>query len=432
MKHPSLSAKITATLFLLALLLSLSACGEAPAEESTGGSVLPLPVAGQVQAADLLEAFTPQPVTVLESDERFALALLRLGSLLLKKTGEEKPNANLLVSPLSVMTALTMTANGAAGQTLSEMESVLGGDIRLDELNAYLAGWYQALSASEGLQLSFADAIWFKDEPGFVVKDSFLQTNADHFLAAIRKAPFDENTLRDINQWTDANTHHMIPSVLDPDDVMVLLNALSFEAKWADPFDENNIYRDAPFMAEDNSLRKADRMQATVRGYLEDDLCTGFRKDYEGGWSFIALKPRQWGSLKDFLECLNPERLQKLLSARQDVSVFIGLPKFSYDFGTDLAGALSQLGMPSAFSAADFSGITDSFPLAIGKVIHKTHIDLDSEGTKAAAVTAVTMRKNAVSVDPERKEVILDGPFVYLIVDPNNVPIFMGAVRDIP
>ena len=441
MKHHSALFKFLSLSCVFALLLSLAACGAAPAESdsaaapnATPAAGLPLPEGGKVQAADLLENFTPQPVETREADEAFSGALLRLGSLLLQKMREEKPGENLLISPLSVLTALTMTANGAAGETLTQMEQVLGGGLKREDLNAYLAGWYQKLAASEDLTLSFANAIWFKDDPELVVKDSFLQTNVDHFTAAIRRAPFNEETLRDINQWTDANTHHMIPKVLEtlsPDDVMVLLNALALEAKWVKPYEENEINPKAPFTAENGTLREVARMQQVLSHYLSDESCRGFRKEYVGGYSFVALLPDEGILLKDFIASLSAEKLSRLLASQESTAVYAGLPKFSYDFGTDLADALMALGMPLPFTAADFSGISESVPLSIGKVIHKTHIDVDSEGTRAAAVTAVTIRKNGMPFVPNQKEVVLDRPFVYLILDQNDIPLFMGAVSDI-
>ena len=441
MKHHSALFKFLSLSCVFALLLSLAACGAAPAESdsaaapnATPAAGLPLPEGGKVQAADLLENFTPQPVAVKDADEVFSGALLRLGSLLLQKMREEKPGENLLISPLSVLTALTMTANGAAGETLTQMEQVLGGGLKREDLNAYLAGWYQKLAASEDLTLSFANAIWFKDDPELVVKDSFLQTNVDHFTAAIRRAPFNQETLRDINQWTDANTHHMIPKVLEtlsPDDVMVLLNALALEAKWVKPYEENEINPKAPFTAENGTLREVARMQQVLSHYLSDESCRGFRKEYKGGYSFVALLPDEGILLKDFIASLSAEKLSRLLATQESTAVYAGLPKFSYDFGTDLADALMALGMPLPFTAADFSGISESVPLSIGKVIHKTHIDVDSEGTRAAAVTAVTIRKNGMPFVPNQKEVVLDRPFVYLILDQNDIPLFMGAVSDI-
>ena len=441
MKHHSVLFKCLSLSCIFTLLLCLAACGAAPAEtnspaapDTSPAAGLPLPEGGKVQAADLLENFTPQPVETREADEAFSGALLRLGSLLLQKMREEKPGENLLISPLSVLTALTMTANGAAGETLTQMEQVLGGGLKREDLNAYLAGWYQKLAASEDLTLSFANAIWFKDDPELVVKDSFLQTNVDHFTAAIRRAPFNQETLRDINQWTDANTHHMIPKVLEtlsPDDVMVLLNALALEAKWVKPYEENEINPKAPFTAENGTLREVARMQQVLSHYLSDESCRGFRKEYVGGYSFVALLPDEGILLKDFIASLNAEKLSRLLATQESTAVYAGLPKFSYDFGTDLADALMALGMPLPFTAADFSGISESVPLSIGKVIHKTHIDVDSEGTRAAAVTAVTIRKNGMPFVPNQKEVVLDRPFVYLILDQNDIPLFMGAVSDI-
>ena len=443
MKQHPIFIKALSLICVFALLLSLAACGaeEAGAESGNGSAPagtaeagLPIPPGGKVQAADLLENFTAQPVETKEADEAFSAALLRLGSLLLQKAREEKPGENLLLSPLSVLTALTMTANGATGQTLAEMEQVLGGDLKLADLNAYQAAWYQNLAASDDLTLRFANAIWFKEDPELIVKDSFLQTNVDHFSAAIRKAPFNQETLRDINQWADLNTNHMIPEILEklsPDDVMVLLNALCLEAKWATPFDENGINHAGSFTAENGTVRTLDQMRGSVQQYLSDKTCTGFRKDYTGGYSFVALLPNEDVSLPDFIASLSAEKLSGLFKGQENTSVSIGLPKFSYDYKTDLAEALIALGMPTAFAGADFSGISESVPLSIGKVIHKTHIDVDSEGTRAAAVTAVTIRKNAAPINPDQKEVVLDRPFVYLILDQNNIPLFIGAVTDI-
>ena len=339
MKHHSALFKFLSLSCVFALLLSLAACGAAPAESdsaaapnATPAAGLPLPEGGQVQAADLLENFTPQPVAVKDADEAFSGALLRLGSLLLQKMREEKPGENLLISPLSVLTALTMTANGAAGETLTQMEQVLGGGLKREDFNAYLAGWYQKLAASEDLTLSFANAIWFKDDPELVVKDSFLQTNVDHFTAAIRRAPFNQETLRDINQWTDANTHHMIPKVLEtlsPDDVMVLLNALALAAKWAKPYEENEINPKAPFTAENGTLREVARMQQVLSHYLSDESCRGFRKEYVGGYSFVALLPDEGILLKDFIASLSAEKLSRLLATQESTAVYAGLPKFS-------------------------------------------------------------------------------------------------------
>lgn len=423
------------------LMFFLAACGRAPGESApaskpgeTAGSSEPAFSGARVQAADLLESFSPQPVELKEPDEAFAENLLRLGSLLLQKAQEEKAGENLLISPLSLLTALSMTANGAGGQTLKEMEQLLGGDLSLEELNAYQGAWYQQLAGREDMILHFANAIWYKEEEGLIIKDSFLQSNVNYYDAAIRKGPFNQETLQEINQWADLHTNHMIPEILDnltPLDVMVLLNALCLEAKWLSPFEETSVNPAGQFAAADGKIRQVSMMGSLEPYYLADADTRGFSKEYEGGYSFVALLPEEGISIRDYIASLSGGKLMQLLSHKENTEVRIGLPKFSYDFNEDFSAALIELGMPSAFYNADFSGMTDSYPLVIDKVIHKTHIDVDSAGTRAAAVTAVVMRKNAVATISGQKEVILDRPFVYLILDQNQIPLFMGAVLDI-
>ena len=142
-----------------------------------------------------------------------------------------------LISPLSVLYALSMTANGADGETRKQMEEVLGMDIQ--GLNSFMKAYMEKLPAAEAYKMSIVNGIWFRDDPGFEVNRDFLQTNADYYNAEIRKAAFDEATRKEINDWVKTNTDGMIPDILDqihPAAVMYLVNALAFEAKWAQEY----------------------------------------------------------------------------------------------------------------------------------------------------------------------------------------------------
>ena len=429
--------RITAILLAAAMLLSLAACGSQTAQNQTETKTTEkqpaLPGPRKVQAADLLEDFKPQPVEEKKADEAFIRAGFDWAVRLFRQVyQDEKSQKTLLISPLSVMTALAMTANGAKGNSLKEMETALGGSLSLETLNAYLHSYLKNLPSSEKAEFSFANGIWFKDQADFVVEQDFLQKNVNYYEAAIRKAPFDDSTVQEINQWVAMHTKNMIPSLLSSlsdSDRMVLINALAFDAKWEQPFEVygSNL---APFTNLEGKETEADYLSGEVYSYLENESCTGFMKSYEGdGYRFVALLPKNEKGFDDFVAGLDGAALKSLLAGVSEELVRIRLPRFSYDYSASLSQTLSALGIRDAFNpaAADFTRISQT-PLAISDVIHKTHIDLDSEGTRAAAVTAVIVAATGILPQPP-KEVNLDRPFVYMIVDTaTNLPVFIGTV----
>lgn len=374
---------------------------------------------------------------------------------------------NVLVSPLSVLYALGMTANGADGETRAQMEEVLGASV--DDLNAYLHAYDQTLAANaaaaaapiadlddmdaaEGAEggtddaeggteggdaatgpLKLANALWIKN--GFDVRQPFLQTNADHYGAGAFRAPFDQGTAGDINAWVNEHTDGMIESVLDdipPEAVMYLVNALAFDATWVSPYDEGAV-EEGTFTAADGTQQKAQMMSSTEDLYLEDGEAAGFVKPYrEGSFAFVALLPPEGMSVQDYAATLTGERLQDILDDARPAAVQATMPKFESEFGTDLSTSLKALGMPDAFDpdVADFTRLSeDADALCIGSVLHKTHIAVDEQGTKAGAATVVGMSKMSAMGPDEEKTVCLDRPFVYLIVDQQaNLPVFIGTL----
>ena len=225
----------------------------------------------------------------------------------------------------------------------------------------------------------------------------------------------------------------MIKKIIDEigdDTVMYLINALIFEAEWASKYDETEV-NDAVFhgLGGDQTVSM---MYSDEFGYINDGSAEGFIKNYAGGkYSFAALLPNAGTDIYDYIGSLTGEKLIAALNGRQDESVSAGLPKFSYDYEIMLNDALKAMGMPLAFDpyGADFKKMSDS-QLFISKVIHKTFIEVGEQGTRAGAVTAVAMDcEGAIMIE---HSVILDRPFVYMIVDnATNLPIFIGAVTDI-
>jgi serpin B len=389
-----------------------------------------------VQATDLMRGIRPNQVAGEAPDDAFVTTQTDFALRLFQACSRQTAAQNTLVSPLSVMLALAMTANGAAGQTKTEMEAVLG--MPIEELNAYLHSYVNQLPNARNAKIAIANSIWYKDDPSLHVQKEFLQTNADYYDAAAYQGPFDDSTLQDINNWTKENTNGMIDKAIDSIDstaVMYLINALVFDARWQWPYlDGSKVLNNRTFTAYDGTEQKVTMMTQTEGIYLEDGLATGFIKHYEGGgYSFAALLPNEGVSIDDYVASLTAEGLQATLDGAVSAKVVASLPQFSYDYALDMSDVLKQMGMPTAFNGgnADFStmGTCDAGNLFICGLLHKTRINVDSIGTRATTVSSVIVAPNSA---PQGYVVKLDRPFVFLILDTaTNIPIFIGTVLSI-
>lgn len=355
--------------------------------------------------------------------------------LLQKSLSEGEKDNNILLSPVSVLYALSMTANGANGQTLAQMEEVLGASV--PALNTYLHQYRTSLPEGDGYQLRLANSIWFKDIPRFTVNEDFLAVNTKWYDTDLYKAPFDSSTLKEINKWVSKNTDKMIPEILDdiPEDaVMYLINALAFDAKWDTDYDRSDV-RKSDFTQEDGAKCQTELMYSTENTYLQDDNAQGFIKYYKDKkYAFAALLPNEGISVADYLETLDGQALHELLSNPVNVSVEAAIPKFETDYDVEMSDIFKSLGMTDAFDSktADFSGISSGTEgrLFISRILHKTFIAVDEKGTKAGAATAVEMREEGAVMCEHR--VILNRPFVYMIIDcEENVPVFIGTMMSV-
>ena len=340
---------------------------------------------------------------------------------------------NTLISPMSVLYALGMTANGASGETLTQMEAVFG--MNLDTLNRNL------MSINEGSDfMKLANSIWFKDDPSFTVNGDFLQANADYYGAGIYKAPFDEGTCKEINDWVSEHTDGMVKNILDriPEDaVMYLVNALAFEAKWEEIYRETAI-REGTFTTAQGIACTVEMMYSEEDLYLEDDHATGFIKYYQGGrYAFAALLPNEGITLEEYLETLTGEDLYNLLSNPYEAEVRASMPKFQAEFDIEMSDVLKKMGMTDAFdpSSADFTGIgvttASKERLYIGNVWQNNKIQINEEGTKAYSITGLdTLCYSCIEQKPYK--VYLDRPFLYMIIDQKtSLPLFMGTVTNL-
>lgn len=394
--------------------------------------------ATKVQAADLMEGVKANTVPGKAADDAFAQSQMRLAVDLFQSSVLESKDENVLISPLSIQLALAMTANGADGNTKAEMEALLGGEISLEDLNEYLYSYVNNLPSAEKYKLQIANSIWFRDDEGRLqVEKGFLQKNANYYGAQAYKAAFDDQTLKDINNWVKDHTDGMIDSILDQideDAVMYLINALVFDAEWQHVYDKSDVYK-GKFTNIGGTEKQVDMMHSEESVYLQDENAIGFMKPYSGSkYNFAVLLPNEGIDIYEYIAGLTGEELMDTLSTPQLGMVMATLPKFSYEYELTMNDVLNELGMPSAFSGdtADFSKMAHSSRgnIYIGDVLHKTFISVDELGTKAGAVTKVQM--NDESAPMSEWVVTLNRPFVYMIIDnETNLPVFIGTVMDV-
>ena len=374
---------------------------------------------------NLMQDITAQVVEGRESDAAFSDAMASFAVKLLNNTHVDGENT--MLSPYSALLALAMTANGADGETLKQMELVFG--LPMEELNAYL---YTG-SQNEGKELTAANSIWMRDAEDFSVYETFLQTNADYYGADVYTAPFDDRTVTEINTWVAEHTRDRIKSILQtiPEDAsMYLINALTFLADWEEPYTDDQL-REGEFHGANGTVT-AELLHSSEHYYLEDARAIGFRKNYDGGrYSFIALLPNEDISVEEYLASLDGKALLRYIENEQYCAVTATMPKFTLNYRADLTDALQTMGMELAFTNdADFSRMSET-PMHISCVAQKTWICVDEKGTEAAAATVVEAVPTSAEKPEPPKVVCIDRPFVCGIYDnEERTFLFLGIVNE--
>lgn len=401
-------------LSIFAAALTLTACTSCSASFRSAKQLTTTQKAPSVSASD-------------SQQQDAAQAYLNFTASLLQHTFS---GDNLLLSPLSAADALCLTMEGAAGETRQQMETVLG------EAET-MGGYFSTIRRESGEQLTMADSVWIRNDPSLSVNDTFLAIAAEDYQAEVFSAPFDENTRQDINTWVEDRTDGEIQNLIEQiqgSEMLYLINTTLFDAKWQDKYEDNEI-RDRDFTTVSGKTTQVKMMYSDEDTYLENDFCTGLIKYYEGkDYAFVGLLPDEDITIYQLVDRLDGDTLHKLISGRISAEVEAGIPVFSGDTKLELADILPDMGMPLAFSpGADFSDMAtyDGQNLYIGRVIHQTRIEVNEQGTKAAAATAVIMESGAAETSSNSYTVILNRPFVYMLVDmQQEIPIFIGVMTD--
>ena len=347
---------------------------------------------------------------------------------------------NVMVSPASVMMALDMVAAGAKGDTLKQLTDLfVKGQGALDQ-QAYAAALMDKINGSKDVEFTCANAVWNNEKLlGDGINTRYVDYIKETFLAEYKAEAFGNGTADEINKWADEHTKHMISEIvkdIDPYTAMILVNAICFDGKWETEYEDYQV-NTGKFTKADGSTQDVMFLSDETRDYFETDKATGFMKAYKGGeYAFLAILPKDGSiSANAFAKDFTAEDYEKFIkSVTTQYDVFSKMPEFKSDFELTMNDTLKTLGAGDVFdeNKADLSGIAgEPGDLFVSKVIHKTHIEVDRTGTKAAAVTAVSVEV-ASAEPPESKTVNCDRPFVYAIVDVKTMtPIFIGTVNEV-
>ena len=338
------------------------------------------------------------------------------------------------LSSLSASLALSMTANGASETTRQEMLSVMGFDCSIKEVNEYNRS-VMDLFASEpdGVELNAANSIWVSD--AFPLKGRFCRKVRKNYDAMVTNLDFsDPASPSVINRWCADNTAGRIDKMIetiDPTTQLYLLNALYFKGLWTTPFDAA-LTREDIFHGDSNDSHVKFMHNKAYFPYYMGPEGSMVELPYGDDMNFVmdVIIPPDGLSADEFVTGLDSESLSRLSAGLQTDEIRLILPSFKAEYDVSLNAALQRLGMKEAFtSSADFSGMSGD-PLMISEVKQKTFIEVNEEGSEAAAITSVSMMR--ASLGPEPVRFTVDRPFVFLIRErTSGTVLFMGLVRNL-
>ena len=348
----------------------------------------------------------------------------------------EQPG-NLFFSPDSISLALAMTYDGARGQTAEQMARTMHFTLDREQLNEGFGTLLNELNGEgkkRAYELHVANALW--GQKGHRFLPPFLDTSHKYYGAGLRLVDFTGNaeaSRQAINQWVEQETHNKIRDLLPQgsiDDLtrLVLTNAIYFKGTWQRQF-KKALTHDGPFLVSTKERVQVPMMhQEETFRYLKDKDAQVLEMPYQGNdLSMVVVLPRRPDGLNHLESTLNPEKLDNWLARARPMHLLVSLPRFKLTKELSLGDVLSSMGMPLAFSAqADFSGMDGEKDLHISAVLHKAFVDVNEEGTEAAAATGAIMTLAAMPVT-ERFQA--DHPFIFLIRDNHSGSVlFLGRV----
>ena len=363
--------------------------------------------------------------------------------LLLKSMELGEKGTNYLLSPVSLEMAFGMLVTGAEEGSETEkeiMELFMPGEkATQDELNGEMATLGRRMKKTDGVDWNVANSIWVKKDGGVKLKESYISDAVNYYQAELYSAPFDQSTVDEINGWVKKNTKERIPSILnslDDQTALVLVNALAFDGTWMNSIEDNKVKENSTFTNVDGTKSKVSMMQTMEKGYVQIAGGKGFLKPYEGGnYSFFGLLPPENMTAEEYLAKVLSDKksLSEAIKERDyEPELDVEFPEFKVEYGADMNELLRAMGAEKMFgTGAEFGKMIteDSERISVDQVVHRTMIDVNRKGTKAAAATAIAATEAALpEAGPKVIEIHLNRPFVYGIIDMyTGLPVFLGV-----
>lgn len=369
--------------------------------------------------------------TVLNSTGKFGLNLFKIIN-----SSEKDKNKNIFISPLSISVAFGMALNGAKGETYEEMVRVLElNGLTLEQINNSLKYLSETLSTIDPkVKFQIANSIW--NRKGFAIIPAFLEENRNYYNAEVKELDFSLPDAVDIiNKWVDDKTNHKIDKVLDKIDpavVMYLINALYFKADWTHSFNEQSTVKRLFYSNPVSSVTPSQvdfMLKKHNFRYYEDNNMQAVDLPYgDSLYSMTVILPKEQNQIDQWIENFDIMEFNRIVDNLKYKDGYLWLPKFKFTYFKEISEILNGMGMKKATTAqADFSKITPGGGIFIGRVLHKTFIEVNEKGTEAAAVTVIEFRKT--STDDKTFNMDVNKPFMFVIREKStNTILFVGKI----
>jgi len=354
-------------------------------------------------------------------------------------------NGNLFFSPNSIQTALAMTWAGARGDTSAQMATVLHLPAGSNTVNKDFGDFLKLLNAPvnadgkpRGYLLSVANALW--GQSGYAFLPPFLKLLKTDYGAGLHEVDFksdSEGARQEINAWVAKETVDKIQNLIGPGALtsktrLVLTNAIYFKGTWQDPFEKQSTHDETFHLSATSQIQVPTMYRAGNYGYTENSNYQALQLPYAGGdLAMVILLPRAVDGLPQLEKALTPQAMADVLEGIHDQEVHVSIPKFKMTAEFELAPVLESMGMRDAFgTGADFSGMTGNRDFSISAVIHKAFVEVNEQGTEAAAATGVEMAM-AMAMPEQPVDFVADHPFLFIIRDERSGAIlFMGRLAN--
>lgn len=354
----------------------------------------------------------------------------KLTRIFMEESLKDKQGENLVLSPYSIIMLLGIAAHATDNATRAEILSVVAPGMDMEQVEKLLAELQNIMS--EHKELISSNAVCVRADHEKTIRSDYPEELASKFAGKLFSS---NNIVSDVNAWVKEHTKGMINQIVDDSASNVLaclLNAIAFEADWAEMYEEDDIYEDS-FTNADGSESKVNYLNSTEGTFVENEFFKGFVKPYKNGdFSLMALLPKKKKSPSFLLRAIKSIDFSKLYEEAVDMTVYATMPEFKYDFNQDLTALCQKLGINEVFTnAADFSNMSSANLKADG-ILHKAHIEVDRKGTKAAAVTSMIVFAGCAPMERDYETVCLDRPFVYAIMDNRTgLSVFAGIANQL-